>query len=176
LKPSMKSSISASISASRTALAAWSMSIIMARWKCATAPATAFRRWNVSRRRAVAEAQPQCRAWLIVGAPRGVRSGTLGRLAKAATIGPSPCSARLTQWRRGALGSLHDYAQRGRSTPMRSAAGCPVKGRGVIWPIDHWLRFSTSQRAGCGVAVAGGRSGRSSRSNGGGRARNPGRH
>jgi hypothetical protein len=23
------------------------------RWKCATAPATAFRRWNVSRRRAV---------------------------------------------------------------------------------------------------------------------------
>src|SRR5580704_171973 len=28
------------------ALAAWSMSIIMARWKWATAPATAFRRWN----------------------------------------------------------------------------------------------------------------------------------
>jgi len=38
------------------------MSIIMARWKCATAPATASRRWNVSRRRTVAEAQPQCRA------------------------------------------------------------------------------------------------------------------
>src|SRR6516162_11609975 len=37
------------------------MSIIMARWKCATAPATASRRWNVSRRRTVAEAQPQCR-------------------------------------------------------------------------------------------------------------------
>jgi hypothetical protein len=32
------------ISSSRMALAAWSMSIIMARWKCATAPVTAFRR------------------------------------------------------------------------------------------------------------------------------------
>jgi hypothetical protein len=58
LKPSRKSSISASPSA----WAAWPMSIIMARWKCATAPATAFRRWNVSRRRAVAQAQPQCLA------------------------------------------------------------------------------------------------------------------
>jgi hypothetical protein len=57
-----KSSISAFISSSRIALAAWSMSIIMARWKWAPAPATAFRRWNVSRHRAVAEARPQCRA------------------------------------------------------------------------------------------------------------------
>jgi hypothetical protein len=31
-------------------------------WKFATAPATASRRRNVSRRRTVAEAQPQCRA------------------------------------------------------------------------------------------------------------------
>src|ERR1700751_3100955 len=70
---------------------------IMARWKWATAPATASRRWNVSGRRAMAEAQPQCRtdgrSW---ARRRGVRSGTLGRLAKAATIGPSPCSTRLT--------------------------------------------------------------------------------
>jgi hypothetical protein len=44
----MKSSISANISSSRMALAAWSMSIIMARWKCATGPATAYRRSNVS--------------------------------------------------------------------------------------------------------------------------------
>jgi hypothetical protein len=33
----------------------------MARWKFATARAAALRRWNVSRRRTVAEAQPQCR-------------------------------------------------------------------------------------------------------------------
>jgi hypothetical protein len=46
----------------RMALAAWSPSIIVARWKCATAPATASRRGNVSRRRALAKAQPQCRA------------------------------------------------------------------------------------------------------------------
>jgi hypothetical protein len=90
------------------------MSIIMARWKWATAPATAFRRWNVSRRRTVAEAQPQCRAWLILGAARGVRSGMLGRLAKATPIGPLPCSASLSQWRQGGLGSLgrHDRGLR----------------------------------------------------------------
>jgi phosphodiesterase/alkaline phosphatase D-like protein len=53
------------------ALAAWSMSIIMARWKWATAPATSFRRWNVSRRRAVAEAQPSAK--LMVGPDCGAR-------------------------------------------------------------------------------------------------------
>jgi hypothetical protein len=58
LKPSRKFSISASL----IAWAAWSMSIIMALRKVATAPATASRRWNVSRRRAVAEAHSQCRA------------------------------------------------------------------------------------------------------------------
>jgi hypothetical protein len=52
---------------------------------------------------AVAEAQPQCRAWSILGAARGVRSEILGRPEKAATIGPLQCSTRLTQWRRGAL-------------------------------------------------------------------------
>ncbi len=42
--------LSASISSSRMASAAWLMSIIVAGWKCATVPATASRRWNVSRR------------------------------------------------------------------------------------------------------------------------------
>jgi hypothetical protein len=50
------------------------MSIMMARWKCATAPATAFRRWKVSRRRAVAEAQPS--AELIVDPGFGARCAT----------------------------------------------------------------------------------------------------
>jgi hypothetical protein len=103
------------------------MSIIMARWKWATAPATAFRRWNVSRRRAVAEAQPQCRAdGRSQGAARGVRSGTLGRPEKAATIGPLQCSRRLVRRRRSALGSLRrrDRGQRAGRVAAHSLTLC----------------------------------------------------
>jgi hypothetical protein len=41
---------------------------------------------------------------------RGVRSGILGRLAKAVAIGPLPYWASLTQWRQSGLGRLgrHD--------------------------------------------------------------------
>jgi hypothetical protein len=86
------------------ALAARSTSIIMARWKCATAPATALRRWNVSRHRAVAEAQPQCRAWLILGAVRGVRSGYWGA--------PGPLRDwRKTAYRPGPIGKLFRHTR-----------------------------------------------------------------
>ena len=39
------------------------------------------------------------------GCGESVRSRTLGHLAKAATIGPLPGSASLTQWRQGAGGA-----------------------------------------------------------------------
>jgi hypothetical protein len=86
--------------------------------------------WNVSRRRAVAEAQHQCRGWSNLGAARDVRSGTLGHPEKAVTIGPLPNSTRLTQWRRCALGSVrrHDRGQRGDYSPMQRVASRPVEG------------------------------------------------
>jgi hypothetical protein len=88
----MKSSISALISSSRMALAAWSTSITMARWKWAKVTATALRRWNVSRRRTLAEAQPRCRAdgrsWLRCEV---CDPGYWGAPGQIATIGPLPC-------------------------------------------------------------------------------------
>jgi hypothetical protein len=62
----MKSSISASISASHMALAAWSTSNIMARWKCATALAAASTRSSRTR------------------APQRMMSGASGRSVPAA--------------------------------------------------------------------------------------------
>jgi hypothetical protein len=86
---------------------AWSMSIIMARWKWVTAPATASRRWNVSRRRAVAKAQPQCQADGQSWARHEVCDpGYWGAPGQTAIIGPLPCSTRLTQWQRRGAGKL----------------------------------------------------------------------
>jgi hypothetical protein len=110
------------------------MSIIMARWKWAPAPATAFGRWNVSRRRAVAEAQPQCRAWSILGAARGVRSGTLGRPGQPATALTAP--QRMTELYRGAVGQNTAASERGRlPEPSRNGAkGIVSKRRGSLLP------------------------------------------
>jgi hypothetical protein len=81
-----------------------------------------------------------------------------GRAEKTVNIGPLPCSARLTQWRRGALGSLrrHDRGQRaGRvaAHPLtlylfcrRIETQCPILGeerwrmeRNTSTPLPPWL-------------------------------------
>ena len=146
MKTSMKSSISASISSSRMALAAWSMSIIIARWKWATAPATASRRWNVSRRRAVAKAQPS--AELMVDPGRGARCAIrdTGRVAKAVTIGLLPYSARLIQLRRGGLGASGG-TRRGGTPRLCGGPRLAVRWRDRRqWLTHHWLRSSGACR------------------------------
>jgi hypothetical protein len=102
--------------------------------RCATAPATASRRWSVSRRRVVAEAQPQCRAdGRSSVAGRGVRSGTLGRPGQTATIGPLPYWASLTQWRQGGLD------RSGRHGALLANGSLARLFWGVFDAFDYWL-------------------------------------
>jgi hypothetical protein len=102
----------------------------MARWKWAKVPATASRRWNVLRRRALAEAHPQCRAWSIwvrheVCDPRYRGAGR--------SIGPLPCLARLTQWRLGGLGRL------GRHDPLLANGSLARLFWRALDAFDYWL-------------------------------------
>ena len=115
----------------------------MARWKWATAPATASRRWNVSTRRAVAEAQSQCgadgrsRVWREVCDPRyrSCRSRSLPldrytvRRAFAGGGGTAAAStlSRTATWGLGSLG--HDHGKRGCALRLCGRlAGCPITG------------------------------------------------
>jgi hypothetical protein len=94
-----------SISASRMAWAAGSMSIIMAPLEVGDGAGHCVQTLELLTRQAMPEAQPQCRAWSILGVARGVRSGTRELPDQPAPIGPLPCLASLTQWRRRGLGS-----------------------------------------------------------------------
>jgi hypothetical protein len=95
----------------------------MARWKCATATATASRHLNVPRRRIVAKAQPS--AELMVDPGRGTRCAIRdtgapgeGRYHWTVTV-----SRTLVQRRRGALGSLR---RRGRGQRAGRVAAHPL--------------------------------------------------
>jgi hypothetical protein len=103
LKPSRKSSISAIISPSRIALAAWSTSIIMARWKCATARVQTLERLTSP---GSGGSSAQCRAYGRSWVRRECVTRDTGVPGAGHFIGPLPCSVSLTQWRQGARGSL----------------------------------------------------------------------
>jgi hypothetical protein len=78
-----------------------------------------------------------------------VRSQTLGRLAKAATIGPLPRSASLTQWRQGAQRSLrrHDRGLRAGRVAAHPLTLC------FVLPADRDPMPHTSGRSGGGWEV-----------------------
>jgi hypothetical protein len=114
-------------------LAAWSMSIIMARWKCDTAPATAPRRWK-------SHLAGQWRklstgANLMVDPGRGARCAIrdIGAPGEAVTIGPLPYWASLTQWRQSGLGRL------GRHDALLANGSLARLFWGVLDAFDYWL-------------------------------------
>ena len=62
-----------------------------------------------------------------------MRSGTLGRLAKAVTIGPLPYWASLTQWRQSGLGRL------GRHDALLANGSLARLFWGVLDALDYWV-------------------------------------
>jgi hypothetical protein len=132
IEASMKSSISASISSSRMALAAWSTSIIMARWKWATAPATASRRSScVSAPSAIVN-----RPWLSEYAVFG--GSMVSTMFAEALKRTDPVVVQRTE-----LHNVHPHELTARSRATFRAASrvtaCPLStsdaGAGEPWPL-----------------------------------------